>query len=288
MNKKHWLLAIAFFTLLNINAQDDLLDELNEETKGTQQFELPAFKAMQIGNLQSTKIADKGDLYMIVAHRFGTLQNGIEDFFGLDEANTRIQLAYGFWDGVQLSFGRDSFEKTYSTSIKARFVKQSNAFPFNLVGYASADANTLLQKSTYPFLKFGDRMSYTLQLLASSRINKNLSLQFAPIFLRQNLQEYALTGGATHNQFIMGLGGRVKVSKRMSINLDYGLNLSRHKNSVFHDPLTVGVDIETGGHVFQLLFTNARGSNDSAFLGRTAGDFFGGDISFGFNIVRVF
>ena len=287
MIKKYFLFIIAF-TTISIQAQDGLLDELNSETRHQVKYELPAFKAMQIGNLQSTKVADKGDLYLIVAHRFGYLSNGIDDFFGLDDANTRIQFAYSFWDGIQLSLGRDSFEKTYSTSVKARLKRQSTNFPVNLVAYGSADINTLLKKAVYPNLKFGDRMSYTAQLLVSRRMSKNLSLEIAPSFVRQNLQEIAVTGGRTHNQFIMGLGGRVKVSKRMSVNVDYGLNFSRNSASKLHNPLTVGLDIETGGHVFQLLFTNARGSNDSGFLTKTAGDFFAGDISFGFNIVRVF
>lgn len=269
-------------------AQNDLLDELDKETKNKTQFELPAFKAMQIGNLQSTKIADKGDLYLIVAHRFGSLKDGIDEFFGLDQANTKIQLTYGFRKGVQLSLSRDSFEKTYSGTAKVRFMKQSNKFPLNLVGYVSADINSEIKKATYPNLQFGDRMSYTTQLLASRRVSKKLSLEIAPTFVRQNLQDINFTNARTHNQYLMAMGGRLKVSKRMSINLDYAYNFSKDKNSKYNNPLTLGIDIETGGHVFQLLFSNARGSNDSGFLTKAQGDWSKGDISFGFNVVRVF
>lgn len=285
---KYIIAFLIVFTSIKTFAQDDLLDELDNETKNEKLFALPAFKAMQIGNLQSTKIADKGDLYLIVAHRFGSLKDGVDEFFGLDQANTKIQLAYSFWEGVQLSLSRDSFEKTYSGTAKVRFTKQSSKFPLNLVGYASADINSELKKEKYPNLKFGDRMSYTFQLLASRRVSKNLSLEIAPSFVRQNLQDHTVTGGNTHNQFLMGIGGRLKVSKRMSVNLDYAHNFSRHKNSIFKNPLTLGIDIETGGHVFQLLFSNARASNDSAFLTKAEGDWTKGDISFGFNVVRVF
>lgn len=287
MSKRFFTFLIAGILSISATAQDDLLAELNKETGNQDQFELPAFKAMQIGNLQSTKIADKGDLYLIVAHRFGSISDGIDEFFGLDAANTKIQLAYSFWEGVQLSLSRDSFEKTYSGTAKVRLVRQSAKVPVNLVVYGAADINTELKKSKFPALQFGDRMSYTGQLLVSRRMSKNLSLLVAPTFVRQNLQEIDNTGGRTHNQFLLGLGGRLKVSKRMSINVDYALNFSRHKNSIYSDPLTIGVDIETGGHVFQLLFTNSRGSNDSAFLTKAAGTWFN-DISFGFNIVRVF
>lgn len=287
MLKRFFTFLIAGILSISATAQEDLLAELNKETGNQDQFELPAFKAMQIGNLQSTKIADKGDLYLIVAHRFGSIADGIDEFFGLDAANTKIQLAYSFWDGVQLSLSRDSFEKTYSGTAKVRLVRQSDKTPVNLVLYGAADINTELTKAKYPALKFGDRMSYTGQVLISRRMSKNLSLLVAPTFVRQNLQEIDNTGGRTHNQFLLGLGGRLKISKRVSINADYALNFSRHKNSVYSDPLTIGVDIETGGHVFQLLFTNSRGSNDSAFLTKAAGTWFN-DISFGFNIVRVF
>lgn len=285
---KYFFAFLISFTSINSFSQDDLLDELNNETKNVKQFALPAFKAMQIGNLQSTKIADKGDLYLIVSHRFGSLKDGIDEFFGLDQANTKIQLAYSFWDGVQLSLSRDSFEKTYSGTTKVRFTKQSTKFPLNLVGFASADINSEIKKANYPNLKFGDRMSYTMQLLASRRVSKNFSLEIAPTYVRQNLQDLNFTGARNHNQFLMGLGGRLKVSKRMSVNLDYAYNFNKHKNSKYNNPLTLGIDIETGGHVFQLLFSNAKGSNDSAFLTKAQGDWSKGDISFGFNVVRVF
>jgi hypothetical protein len=285
---KNIFIFLIAFTSINSFAQDDLLDELDSETKNTKQFTLPAFKAMQIGNLQSSKLADKGDLYLIVSHRFGSIKDGVGEFFGLDQANTKIQLAYSFWDGVQLSLSRDSFEKTYSGTAKVRFTKQSNRFPLNIVGYASADINSEIKEENYPNFKSGDRMSYTTQLLASRRVSKKLSLEIAPTYVRQNLQDLNSTGGRTHNQLLMGLGGRLKVSKRMSFNLDYAYNFSKDENSKFNNPLTLGIDIETGGHVFQLLFSNAKGSNDSSFLTKAQGDWSKGDISFGFNVVRVF
>ena len=74
----------------------------------------------------------------------------------------------------------------------------------------------------------------------------------------------------------------------MSLNMDYAYNFSKSSASLYFNPFTIGIDIETGGHVFQLLFTNSRASNDAAFLTESLGDWSKGDISFGFNIVRVF
>ena len=286
--KPYFSVVIFLFLSISICAQDDLLDELDALTEEEKKYELPAFKAMKIGNLQSTKIAEKGDLYLYVSHRFGTLQNGIKTFFGLDQANTKIQLVKGLWEGIQLSIGRESLGETYSTSIKARLAKQSETNAFNYVFYGTANINTQIGEDRLPDIEFGDRMSYATQLLISRRFSDDFSFLVAPSYVRQNLQDLNITGGRTHNQFVMGLGGRYKLSQRMSINMDYAYNFNRDRNSLFNDPLTIGVDIETGGHVFQLLFSNAQSTNEPGFLSNAEGNWEDGDIFFGFNIVRVF
>lgn len=285
--KNHIILIFSIFLSLNSTAQDDLLNELNSEIK-IETYQLPAFKAMKIGNLQSTKIAEKGDLYMIVSHRFGTLKNGLKTFFGFDDANTKMQLLYSFIDGVQVSLSRESLNRTYAGGLKIGLFKQSNNFPFNIVAYGTANINTLIDEAQYPKLKFGDKMSYAAQLLVSRRVSKNLSLLIAPSFVRQNLQDIRITKALNHNQFVMGFGGRIKVSKRMSINADYAYNFNREKTSLYKNPLTIGLDIETGGHVFQLLFSNAQSTNEPGFLSNAEGNWSNGNVFFGFNVVRVF
>jgi len=288
MKKSILISVLIVFPLIGYGQEDSLLKELESLSENEQIFELPAFKALQIGNLQSTKVVSKGDLYLVVAHRFGYLKNGITDFFGLDQANTKIQLLYGIKKNLQLGVSRDSYQKTYSGTAKYRLLKQSNKLPLNLSLYGSIDVNSQLKKSVYPGLKQLDRFSYTAQILAAKRFSEKLSLQIAPIFVRHNLQDLNYTKEQTHNQVLLGTGGRYKLSNRFSVNFDYVYNFSRNKNSLYLNPLTIGVDIETGGHVFQLLFTNSRASNDSSFLTETLGDWSKGQISFGFNIVRVF
>lgn len=282
--KSYITLITLLLTSVFANAQDDLLNELEQESD-EQQFEQPAFKAMKIGNLQSTKIAAKGDLYLYVSHRFGSLEDGLSTFFGFDNANTKIQLVYGVLDGVQLGVSRESVRKTYAMSGKVKLKGQSDNFPLNLVAYATVNINSELRKERYPFLKFEDRLSYASQLLISRRITNSLSLELAPTFIRQNL---VLEPFQKHNQIALGAGGRLKLSKRMSLNLDYVYNFNRHEDSIYKNPLTVGVDIETGGHIFQLLFSNAQSTNEPGFISNAEGDWSKGDVFFGFNIVRVF
>lgn len=277
------LLVFLLGTTSLVHSQNDLLDELDEGSS-IEAFEQPAFKAMKIGNLQSTKVAGKNDWYMYVSHRFGALNDGFDTFFGLDNANTKIQMVYGLFDGVQIGVARESIRKTYSGHIKARLKKQSNVFPVNLVAYLTANIRTDLKEEQYPLMEFGDRMSYATQILISRRFTNSFSLELAPTYVRQNL---VLEPFQNHNQFALGAGGRLKFSKRMSLNLDYVYNFSRHEDSVYNDPLTIGVDLETGGHVFQLLFSNAQSTNEPGFISNAEGEWFN-EIFFGFNIVRVF
>ncbi|PTX59495.1 hypothetical protein C8N46_10984 [Kordia periserrulae] len=282
--KHYYIFLVCCLFSMGLHAQDDLLDELEEEAT-PETFVSPAFKAMRIMNLQSTKVAAKNDFYLYVSHRFGTLEDGLSTFFGFDNANTRIQLVYGLFEGWQFGISRESLRKTYALSTKMKLKDQTESFPVMLVGYATANINTQVRKDRFPFLTFEDRLSYTTQLLISRKFNNNFSLEIAPSYVRHNL---TLEASQKHDQFAMGVGGRLKVSKRMSINMDYAYNFNRAEDTAFRNPLTIGVDIETGGHVFQLLFSNAQSTNEPGFLSYAEGDWGDGDIFFGFNIVRVF
>lgn len=278
------ILLLVAGTFSNTFAQEDLLEELENEAQ-EEVFIYPAFKAMKIGNLQSTKVADGGDLYMYVSHRFGTLKDGVSTFFGLDNANTKIQFVYGLFDGFQIGLSRESLRKTYAGSAKMKLATQTNKFPLNITAYGTINLNSELDKERYPKMKYADRLSYTSQLLISRRFSKKFSLMLAPTFVRQNL---VLEPFQKHNQLALGIGARYKLTKRMSLNIDYVYNMDRAEESAFKDPLTIGVDIETGGHVFQLLFSNAQSTNEPGFITNAEGDWNEGDIFFGFNIVRVF
>lgn len=265
-------------------AQADLLGEL-EEISEPEEFNFPAFKAMKIVNLQSTKVAAKGDLYMYVSHRFGTIKDGVTTFFGLDNASTKIQMVYGLSDHLQLGASRESLQKTYAVSAKVKLLEQGGDMPFNIVLFHTTNINTQLSSELYPFLTVTDRMSYVTQLLLSRRVSNKLSLQVAPTVIRHNT---VATSDLEHNQYALGLGGRYKLTKRLSFNVDYAHNFNISHDEQAHDPLSIGIDIETGGHVFQLLFTNSQSTNEPIFLSYASGDWSEGDIFFGFNIVRVF
>ncbi len=266
-------------------AQDDLLKEIDTLSDANESV-VAAFKSLKIVNLESTKLAAKGDLYLVIAHRFGYIDNGFDDFFGLDVANTRIQFVYGLTNGITIHASRSGFQKTYEVATKYRLAGQKKqGFPFEIVGFNSLSINTELEKTTLPKLEFTDRLAYVNQILISRKFNDNLSLEIAPTHFHQN---YVSNNSQDNSQFALGLGGRYKFSKRWSFNMDYAAHLNRASNSGFKNPLSIGFDLETGGHVFQMHFTNSQAMHESGYLGNTTGSWNEGQIAFGFNLIRVF
>tara|TARA_Y100000385_G_scaffold66310_2_gene65935 strand:+ start:908 stop:1762 length:855 start_codon:yes stop_codon:yes gene_type:complete len=266
-------------------SQNPLLDEITLESDYENTFEMPAFKAMKVVNNQSTKLAGKGDLFLYVGHRFGAIKGGIRSLFGLDYANTKIEMLYGLLNEIQVGFSRESFKKTYNLHVKYGVKKQTNTFPVSIVGYNSVNLNTSLDDSVYPNLNFNERYVYVSQLLISRRFSDNFSLQLSPSVVKLN---FLTTQSETDYNYILNTGSRLKISKRSSFNIDYSHHLNRLDASIKKNVLSLGVDIETGGHVFQLLFSNTQASDEAGVLTMAEGDWLKGDVFFGFNILRVF
>jgi hypothetical protein len=279
-------ILILFFLLpAIIYSQDDLLAEIDSDSIVNQEADA-AFKGLKIVNFESTKLLYKKQFVFMVAHRFGSIENGFDSFFGLDDAVTRLNFVYGLSDGFNISASRSSFQKIYEMAIKYRLLKQKeNGFPFTIVGYNSLLINTALEKDNLPKLEFKHRLGYTTQILISRKVNTNLSLELAPTFFHDN---YVAINDQDNSQYALGLGGRYKLGKRWSLNMDYGLHLNRSNDSPYKNPFSIGVDLETGGHVFQMHFTNAQAMNTNGFLGQATGDWGNGDVYFGFNLTRVF
>lgn len=273
-----WIPALAF-------SQEELLAEIDNDSV-TDEYAIAAFKGLKIVNFESTKLVAKKELTFIVSHRFGSIENGFDTFFGLDDAVTRLNFIYGISDGFNIGISRSSYQKIYEGSLKYRLItQQENGFPFTIVGYNSLMINTALDKDNLPKIKFKHRLSYATQILISRKLNTNFSVEMIPTYFHDN---YVSINEQDNAQFAIGVGGRYKLGKRWSLNMDYGIHLNRASNSPFKNPLSIGVDLETGGHVFQMHFTNAQPMNTNGFLGQASGNWADGDIYFGFNLSRVF
>lgn len=274
---------VFFVFVLKINAQNELLNELENEMVESNSVN-SVFKGLKIVNLESTKLVSKGDLYFIIAHRFGSIKGGVKELFGLDQSNIRFSFIYGFRDWFNLGLSRSSFDKTYDITSKIKLLSQEKQnFPLTIVGFGAVSYKTADVDLSYVNFENIHRLNYLAEILISRKINENLSLEVAPIFIHENFTPF---NSQQNSQFAAGFGGRYKLTKRLTLNMDYVSHLNRTVNN-FKNPFSVGVDIETGGHVFQLHLTNSQQMNDAGFVNAN-GNWASGDVFLGFNLSRVF
>ncbi|GGG27373.1 hypothetical protein GCM10011344_30240 [Dokdonia pacifica] len=283
---KKLVFLLLLLPIVAIAQDDDLLNELEQEVPDEQQPVTSVFKGIKIVNFESTKLVGEKQLQFIISHRFGDLSDGIDNFIGLDDATARIQFVYGVTDWLNVGISRSGFNKTYDAAVKYRFLRQTEGkSPVTLVGYHLFNINTELDSDLLPELTFSDRLGYAHQLLVSRKFNDWLSLQLIPTYFHDNTVR---EDGQDNSQFALGIGGRFKFTKRLAFIGDYGIHLNRVSGSDFNNSLALGIEIETGGHVFQLHVSNARAIFANGFLGQARGDFGDGNVFLGFNISRAF
>jgi hypothetical protein len=279
---------LVFFTVGFAAAQDDLLNQLDAEKSNEKQIETAAFKGLQICNMQSTKLPAQGEWYMVVSHRFGDITKGFDNFFGLDNALTKIGGIYGATNWLSLGASRQTYNKLYELTAKYKFANQiEHGFPVTIVGYNTMDINTELKKAANPGIKFNNRLAFTSQLIISRKFSDSFSFEVAPIYVHKNLYEY---GVEQKDQYFIGSGARYKLSKRVSVNLEYAARLLIIEGfaSPYKNPLSLGLDIDTGGHIFQMVLSNSQPMSDVAVFSNSTGNWNGGSLYFGFNMYRVF
>lgn len=274
-------------------AQDDLMDMLKAETKNQPAYTSATFKSTRLINGQTIETVGKNQLNFWISHRFGALNSGfINNFFGLDEARIRLGLEYGINDRLTIGIGRSSQEKVYDFYGKYKVLRQSNTMPVTLTLYGSDAISTVLtgtpmeSGTVMRYRNNLDRMAYTGQVLLARKFSDKFSLQVMPTFIHFNVSE---TPDTPNDMLALGMGGRVKVTKRLSITGEYYYgNFNRPATSMYHNSFALGFDLETGGHVFQLHFTNSRGMIERQFIAQTTKQWSDGGIFYGFNISRSF
>ncbi|GGF29456.1 DUF5777 family beta-barrel protein [Echinicola rosea] len=265
--------------------QDSLLDQLEEEASPIEDLTYGTFKGTRLINGQTVETRGAGNLDFIISHRFGRVNSGAYNFFGLDDANTRLGLEYAFTDDLTVGIGRNSFQKVYDGFVKYRLLKQQQGkkqIPVTMTWYSNMSVNTF-KRPELP-MSFERRLAYANQLLIARKFSEGLSLQLMPSYVHQNLVPTAMD---RNDLFALGVGGRLKLTPRTSLNMEYYYRVNPNDDG-YYNALAIGFDIETGGHVFQLQLTNAQSMTETGFIPTTTGNFWDGDIHFGFNISRSF
>lgn len=273
-------------------AQDDLLKLLGDEETGPT-YATASFKSTRVINGHSLENTARGVLDFRISHRFGYVNSGVDGFFGLDDATIRLGLDYGITDRLMVGIGRSSYQKTVDGFTKYKILRQCTSgcsMPITL-SFLATSSITTLQTEQLPWYDptrtdyFTHRLAYTFQVILGRKFNENLSLQLNPGLVHRNLVGRA---EEANDVIHISAAGRFKLTKRLALTTEYFYVLPDQIDAKYHNSFSVGVDIETGGHVFQLQFTNSTGMFERSFITETEGQWGKGDIRYGFNISRVF
>jgi hypothetical protein len=281
------LLFLLLFTSFNMFSQDDDLLSLLDEEESIN-YTTASFKATRIINLHSLENMSAGELDIKIQHRFGFISGGVYELWGLDQSTIRIGADYGVTNSFMIGLGRSSYEKTYDGFMKLKVLRQSTGakkMPITLALFSSMAIKTLKPSDPDRENYFSNDLYYAFQMMLGRKFSDAFTLQLSPTLVHRNL---VATEAEANDVLAMGFGGRIKLSKRVSLNAEYIYVLPDQLAEGFHNSFSIGFDIETGGHVFQLHFSNSTSMIEKGFVAETVGQWGDGDIHFGFNISRVF
>ena len=278
-----------FVSCISLNAQD-IDDLLNETDVNKIEYATATFKSTHIVSGHSIERMPEGQLDFRISHRFGEINSGAYNLWGLDQANIHFGLDYGITDWLMIGVGRGTYEKTYDGLLKLTLWRQCKGeknMPVTISYLATVAGNSLKWEGTEP-LPFWDRLSYTHQILIARKFNERFSFEINPTYVHLNM---VATEVDPNDVWAVGLGARFKLTKRISVNAEYYYVIppvNDFRSTTTYHPLSIGFDIETGGHVFQFHLSNSLAMIEKGFISETTGNWLDGGIHIGFNISRVF
>lgn len=282
------LIVLTLLVSISAWAQDDLMKLLEEETEKDKKpdYTTATFKTTRLINGHSVENVAAGVLDFRISHRFGYINSGAYELWGLDNASMRLGLDYGITKWWMVGVGRSSYQKQFDGFTKVKMFRQEEGgFPMTISGMGSIMYKSIKFDNPDRQNYYTSNLYYCGQLLVARKFNESFSFQLMPTVIHYNLVEGA---NDPNDVFSIGAGGRVKLSKRVSLNVEYYYQLPDYKLPGTVNSLAIGFDIETGGHVFQLNVTNSSGMTERSFISETTEEFFDGYIRFGFTISRVF
>lgn len=274
-------------------AQDDPMKILEQEETKVNPLTIATFKTTRIINMHTIETCGKRTLDFKISHRFGPVNSGAEDFWGLDGgASIRIGLEYSYDGRLQFGIGRTSYQKMLDGFAKYRLLRQTEngSMPLSVTLFSSMFYTTQKDpnKSTTGIDKYENstsRMSYVHQAIIGRKFGSKFSAQIAPFFVHYNQVDKI-----TDLNDIYGIAGglRFKFSRSMALTAEYAYRINDYSRDNYYNSLGIGIEIETGGHVFQMHFTNSFGLAENQFLPYTTNRWDNAGIRLGFNISRVF
>lgn len=283
--KKITLILALLLLYQSSHAQEDLMNLLGDDSP-KKEIIAATFKTTRLVIGQSIENVPHGSLNFIISHHFGRINEGAYNFWGLDQSTIRLGLEYSITEKIELGLGRSTHQKTIDGYMKYKIIRQDNLqTPLSLSYFGGAAINTLKWDEPDRENYFTSRMSFVNQILIARKFSNSVSLQIMPSHIHNNLVKLSID---PNDIFALGVGGRLKLSQRISFNSEYYHVFTNRTKELFDNSLSIGFDIETGGHVFQLFLTNSQPLFERGFITETTGRWDKGEIYFGFNIVRTF
>lgn len=290
--KKFYLICLSVYCSSlwgqDIDSLMQSLDTVNDQ-QVTSTFKSPKLVLLQTNETQKDK-----NLTFWIAHRFGDIggdSGGSHSLFGLDAAtDIHFGFDYGMTDDLTLGIGRSRFNETYDLQAKYAMIHQvKEEIPFSLTVFGQSSWITRKERFENEFKNETDRISHFLQLIIARKFSSSLSLMLNPGYL---LRAQAEDPADKENFFVLGVGGRLKLTKTLSLIADYvwvnALDRPGNISAGYTNPLGVGLEIQTGGHVFSLNFQNSKFITENNFIPNTRESWGEGEFRFGFSISRNF
>ena len=267
-------IAISFFAfilVIGLNAQEEEVKPIKNVFSGTRFI-----------NLQSANVDSKNELQLLIQHRFGDISGGFYDFFGLDEASMRLGFEYGLTKNFTIGIGRSSYMKTFDSFLKYRILTQSSSFPLTITATIAGSFPTIKDLIPDDYSAFSEKASGNIQLHIAKSF-KRFGFQISPGYIGTG---YIPIESDSYSFFTLAAGGSAKLSKRMSINIEY---LQRFEDKIdYVNPLSASYEFKTSGHLFQIVISNAQQMYDQAIITNPTGDWTKGSLYLGFNLIRGF
>ena len=295
------LLAASAILLSQYVIAQDLNSLMESDAPAEKEFVMATFKGTRLVNMHTVETQGKRVLEYRISHRFGDINSGGANAFGLDGgASIRMSVEYCFDGRLNVGLGRTNINKTVDTYAKYRIMRQTK-------GNENPVSITLLAANYYITAKdpnaqingfnrydpFSNRLSYCFQAMFARKFGERLSLQLSPTMVHFNLVERAQD---KNDMYALAFVGRYKITKRMAITAEYAYRITTNYaaqkdaagSQLYYNPIAFGIDIDTGGHVFQIHLANSQGMIENQFIPFTTSSLKGWGLRIGFNISRVF
>jgi hypothetical protein len=308
MRIKYFLLSFFLLSIsFAVKAQEDLLKLVDTTNSPVFKKLPPTWKDVKLINIQTTKILDPGVMQFVILHRFGNVggegTGGFHTLAGFDVASD-IEFAFNF--GITKNFmigiSRSKQQELIDLDAKYKLISQSSAMPISLALYGDAGITPELNSTFYAGAdsttprSLMDKLSYFGELIIDRRFNDHISLEVLGGAQHRNyiLQSENLSNGAMDMNTIpfVAAGGRIMFNKHSSLVFDYYYIMSQYRMNnaanTFYPPISVGYEVETGGHVFEINFSNASFLDENNIIPYTQGNWLKGGFKLGFSISRVF